>query len=64
MTNGQLAKRSGVCSANTRVALACKHDGVLLEREAARKKSPKTPGTAFEVVHAVAAAAVEVVMVV
>lgn len=64
MTNGQAAKRSSVGSAGTRAALACKQDGVLLEREAAWKKSPKTPGTAFEVVHAVAAAAVEVVMMV
>jgi len=45
-------------------ALPREHDGVLLECEAPRQQPSKAPGTAFQVVDAVAATAVEVVVMV
>ncbi len=60
-------KRNGLgngASRHTGAALPREHDGVLLECEAPRKQPSKAPGTAFEVVDAVAGTAVEVVVMV
>jgi hypothetical protein len=56
--------RGNDASRRAGAALPREHDGVLLECEAPRKQPSKAPGTAFEVVDAVAAPAVEVVVMV